>query len=124
MKKLALATLFLLVSGTAIAGLITTLMTNAATTGAGTSINYSSIGTIPRPNIWFQATLNGASAVSATVEIDGSTDNTNWVPLTTFSLTAASATLATAVVTTAPYIRGNLTAISGSGASVTVRSGE
>ena len=125
MKRLFLAVFLLLAVGTASAGLITVLLLNASTTGAGTGVNYASFTpTIPLPNRWFQATLNGASAVSATVEIDGSTDNVNWVPVATIALTSGSPTSAVAVVSTAPYMRGNITAISGTGETVTLRSGE
>jgi hypothetical protein len=125
MKKLLIGLALLLVTSVATAGLITTLLLNASTTGAGTGVNYASMGgSIPMPNRWFQATLNGASAVSATVAVEGSTDNTNWVQITSFSLTAASATQAIATVQTAPWIRGNVTAISGVGETVTLRSGQ
>lgn len=125
MVKLWLAIILIAASAVALAGPITTLLLNAPTTGVGTGVNYSSFTpTIPQPNRWFQATLNGASAVSAAVNIEGSTDNTNWVVLSTLNLTSASATQAAALVTTAPWIRGNITAISGTGETVTLRSGE
>jgi hypothetical protein len=125
MKKLLTGLALLLVAGTATAGLITTLLLNVPTTGAGTAINYASLsGSIPIPNRWFQATLDGASAVSATVNVEGSTDNVNWVTIASINLTAASATQAIATVQTAPWIRGNIVAISGVGASVTLRSGQ
>ena len=130
MKKLliAISAALLLATGAASAGLITTLLLNASATGAGTGVNYASFGGgVPQPDRWFQATLNGASAVSATVNIEGSTDNTNWVTLATLSLAAspvASATAATQLLSTAPYMRGNVTAISGIGETVTLRSGQ
>jgi hypothetical protein len=134
MKKLlnwraaTLAVVLMSVVLTASAGIVTTLLLNASSTGAGTGVNYALLGGgIPIPNHWFQATLSGASAVSASVEIDGSTDNVNWVPITTLALAAspvASATAAAATISTAPFMRGNVTAISGIGATVTLRSGE
>jgi hypothetical protein len=125
MKKLLTGLLFLLVAGTASAGLITTLLLDTSTTGAGTAVNYASFGGgVPMPNRWFHATLSGASAVSATVDIEGSTDASNWVQIASLDLTAASATQAVATVQTAPWIRGNVTAISGTGATVTLRSGQ
>jgi hypothetical protein len=127
-KRLLIGLALLLAASAASAGLITTLLLNATTTGAGTGVPYSTLGgSIPMPNRWFQATLNGASAVSATVVVEGSTDNTNWVQIATFSLAAspaASATQAVATVQTAPWIRGNVTAISGVGESVTLMSGQ
>ena len=124
MKKLTIGIILLLASFAASAGFITTLLLNASTTGAGTGVNYSSFTSqIPIYQKYFMATLSGASAVSATVEIDASTDNVNWSPLTTLSLTAASSVVSTQQVISAPYIRGNITAISGVGATVTLRSG-
>ena len=125
MKKLLIGLILSLVVGVASAGVITTLLLNTSTMGAGTGVNYASMGGgIPTPNRWFQATLAGASAVSATVNVEGSTDNTNWVQIASFSLTAASATQAVATTQTAPWIRGNVTAISGVGETVTLRSGQ
>jgi hypothetical protein len=119
MKKFITACILLSISALAYAGLITPILSNVSTVSAGAGVNMPQY-----PNRWLQATLNGASAVSATVNVDGSTDNSHWVTIQTFSLTAASSTLAAATVQTAPYIRGNVTAISGTGASVTLTSGE
>lgn len=121
MKKLAAFVAFAFIPAVAFAGVIT-LLSSAANTGVGTS--YSFGGTTPFR--WYQATLNGASAVSATVKVEGSADNTNWVPLATITLptSASSVTDATATVQTANYVRGNLTAISGVGASVTLQSSQ
>lgn len=126
MKKLIIAFVFLSVSAGAYAlGGAVTLLLNTATLGPGTSVNYAALGKgVPMPNRWFQATLNGASAVSATVAVEGSTDDVNYVPITTFNLTAASATQAIATVQTAPFIRGDLISVSGVGATVTLRSGQ
>jgi hypothetical protein len=64
----------------------------------------------------FQAVLNGASAVSATVLAEGSIDGATFITLCTFSLTAASAVSdACDQNSLYPYIRGNLTAVSGVG---------
>lgn len=127
MKRILTAALLIFTTLTASAGFITTLLLNTSTTGAGTGTNYASFTpTIPLPNRLFQATLSGASAVSASVEVDGSTDNVNWYPITTITLAAspvASATAATQTISTAPWVRGNVTAISGTGATVTLRGG-
>ena len=110
---------------TASAGIITTLLLNASATGAGTGVKYSALDpSFALPNRWFQATLSGASAISATVEIDGSADNVNWVPVSTIGLTSSVPTSAVQVTSTAPWMRGNITAISGTGETVTLMSGE
>lgn len=127
MKKLTIGMIFILASASAYAALggAVTLLQNVSTLGPGASVNYAALGKgVPMPNRWFQATLNGASAVSATVDIEGSTDDVNYVQIASFSLTAASATQAIATVQTAPFIRGNLVAISGVGETVTLRSGQ
>lgn len=122
MKKILIAAVLLTVSMLAYAGLITPILSGATAVGAGAGVNMPQY-----PNRWLQATLSGASAISATVEVDGSTDNTNWVPIATFTLAAspvASATAALATVQTAPWLRGNILAISGTGATVNLNSGE
>lgn len=63
----------------------------------------------------FQATLNGASAVSATVLAEGSLDDSTFVTLCTLSLTASAVSDACTQDNIYPYIRGNLTAASGVG---------
>jgi len=126
MKKLIIGFVLLLASACVYAaGGAVTLLLNVGTTGAGTGVNYAALGKgMPMPNRWFQATLNGASAVSATVNIEGSTDDVNYVQIASINLTAASATQAIATVQTAPFIRGNVIAISGVGETVTLRSGQ
>ncbi|TAK93825.1 hypothetical protein EPO05_06910 [Patescibacteria group bacterium] len=128
MKKYIFGLIFILLSASAYAafGGAVTLLLNTSTIGPGESVNYAALGKgMPMPNRWFQATLNGASAVSATVSVEGSTDNENWAQIVSaIDLTAASATKAVATVQTAPFIRGNLIAISGVGATVTLRSGQ
>jgi hypothetical protein len=122
MKKLVTFICLLSVSTLALAGLLVPLLSGVSATGAGTSVNMSQY-----PNRWYQATLNGASSVSATVEVDGSTDNTNWVPIVTITLPnsiTGAKTDAVATVQTAPYVRGNLIAISGVGATVTLTGGQ
>ena len=110
------------ISALAYAGLITPILKNATTVAAGAGVNMPQY-----PNRWFQATLTASGAASATVEVDGSTDNTNWVPIVTITLpnTGTGAyTDAVATAQTAPYVRGNVTAISGVNAAVTLVSGE
>lgn len=74
----------------------------------------------------FQAILTGTGAVTATVSIQGSNDSFNWgkTPLVTFSLTGTN-TDNDVLTYTGPckYVRANVTAITGVGASVTVTAG-
>lgn len=72
----------------------------------------------------FQAIANGTSgAFSATVLVQVSNDNTNWETAITFAL-SGTATIADTAGNNinAPwnYVRGNVTAISGTGANVTL----
>lgn len=125
MRKLISILILMSIAGIALAGTITILLQNVASVGAGPSINFARMSPdIPIPNRAFQVVLNGASADSATVTLQGSNDNTNWLTLATFSPTSAVPDVGSQVVSTYAYMRGNLTAISGTGASVTMISGE
>lgn len=100
------------------AGAVTTLLSAVTATGAGTTTNM--LG----GRCSFQAVANGTSgAFSATVVVQVSNDNTNWETLGTISL-AGTATTADSdgFASDAPwaYVRGNVTAISGTDANVTL----
>lgn len=72
------------------------------------------------PNRAFQATVAGTGAVSATVLIQVSNDATNWITLATITLSGTnSATDGVAMSAAWGFVRGNVTAISGTGAAVT-----
>lgn len=103
---------------------VTSILSAATTTGAGDSF----VGLRPVPRT-YQAVVSGTGAVSSTVYIEVSTDGTNW-------LTGANAlcTLIPSGTTTAtdgcavpaamwPYIRANVSTISGTGAAVNVKIG-
>jgi len=92
---------------------------NAVTsTGAG--------GSRPLPALYstYQAIANGTSgAFSATVKVQVSNDDTNWEDAITFSLSGTATTAdSDGANISAPwaYVRGNVTAISGTGANVTL----
>jgi hypothetical protein len=71
----------------------------------------------------FQAMgTTSAGAGSATIEIQGSLDDTNWVDLGTISLTLSTTSATDGFAIDAPWekVRANVTAISGTDASVTV----
>lgn len=72
------------------------------------------------PNRTFQASVVGTGAVSATVLIQVSNDATNWITLATITLSGTtSATDGVAMSAAWGFARGNVTAISGTGAAVT-----
>jgi hypothetical protein len=72
----------------------------------------------------FQGTVTGTGAVTATIDVEVSTDDTNWVVMGSIVLSGTdSATDAFASDTNWPYVRGNLTAISGTGAEATLTMG-
>lgn len=78
------------------------------------------------PYSTFQATVTGTGAVSATVLIDASNDGTNWCSTVLGTITLSGTTSASdGFTTTAPwkYVRARVTAISGTGATVTANIG-
>lgn len=78
------------------------------------------------PYATFQANVVGTGAVTATIVLDVSNDNTYWVATPLGTITLSGTTNATDGFTTeAPwkYVRARVTAISGTGATVTVYMG-
>jgi len=68
-----------------------------------------------------EATVTGTGAVSATVVVQISNDETNWLTLTTLTLSGTTTAFDGAAMDAAwRYMRVNLSAISGTGAAVTV----
>lgn len=108
-----------------ISGITTSKLLDAVTsTGAGESKEFikkeGSAGT-------FHAIANGTSgAFSATVKVQVSNDGTNWEDAITFSLSGTAPTADSAgdnINAPWKYVRGNVTAISGTGANVTLYMG-
>jgi hypothetical protein len=96
---------------------MTTLLSAATATGAGGAIQIND------GNRTFQAvgsTTNGAGA--ATVKIQVSNDAANWIDLATISLTLGTTATTDGFASSASWghVRANVTAISGTGASVSV----
>lgn len=96
------------------------MLSNATTTGAGASV------TAPRATRTFQAsgsTTSGSGA--ATIKIQVSNDEITWLDLGTITLTLGVAATGDGFASDAPwnYARANVTAISGTGASVNVSMG-
>lgn len=94
------------------------LLSAAVATGAGDTNRMSSVYAS------FHAIANATSgAYSATVKIQVSNDNTNWIDMGTISLSGTGPTADTDGLTSNTswkYVRANVTAISGTGANVTV----
>lgn len=94
------------------------LLSAVSASGVGSTFKSVSV------NKGFQATLSGASAVSATVLAEASIDGLGWLTLATLDLTAASPVAFASAVAPYPYVRGELTAISGAGAAATLLESE
>lgn len=94
------------------------LLTAATATGAGEGKRAVSA------NRTYQASATATGALTADVDIEVSNDNVNWLVLGTISLAdddAASDGFASDAAWT--YTRANVTAITGTGAAVTVTMG-
>lgn len=89
------------------------LLTNRIATATGTTREA------PGPGATVQATVTGTGAVSATVAIQVSNDGTAWLTLGTLTLSGTtSATNGLALNAHWVYIRGVISAISGTSATV------
>lgn len=93
-----------------------TLLNAVTSIGAGSSFD------LEYHKSTFQAIANGTSgAFSTTVKVQVSNDNTNWEDAITFSLSGTATTADTDgnnIQAPWRYVRGNVTAISGTGANV------
>jgi len=99
--------------------MVTTLLSSVTSTGAG-----SSKAPVIDASKTFQAIVSGTGAVSATVAVEVSNDNVNFLTLGTITLSGTTtATDGFASFATWSYVRGNVTAISGTGATVTLAMG-
>lgn len=97
-----------------------TLLSGVITTGAGSAIQLS--GTI---RSYHASGATSAGAGAATIKVQGSMDNTTWVDLGTITLTLATTASADGFASFAAwrYVRGNVTAISGTDAAVSLFAG-
>jgi len=92
---------------------------------AVTTVQTSGAHARKSTNSAYQASVAGTGAVSATIVIEFSNDGINWIEGATITLSGTtSATDGFAVDAGWVYARANLTAISGTGAAVTVMAGE
>ncbi|HET8688196.1 MAG TPA: hypothetical protein VFM18_16300 [Methanosarcina sp.] len=98
----------------------TNYTSGVTTTGAQPAVFKDS------PYSAFSATVKGTGTVSATINIEVSNNGTDWVatPMGTITLSGTnSATDGFTSVAPWKYVRANVTAISGTGATVVVRMG-
>ena len=121
-KKLAALALFVLALPAAPANAATVLLNAVTSTGTGT-INYLG-AKAANANRTYQATEVGSGAVSATVLVQASDDGVGWVTLGTITL-SGTGTASDGFASMAPWmeVRGDVTAISGTSASVTLTMG-
>jgi hypothetical protein len=100
-------------------------LANAATgTGAQTRSSIQPVATI-MPVIavdsFVRIRLDGTGAISSTVTIETSQNDSTWASAGSFAVAGTnSASLQGSVRLDAPFVRANVTAISGTGAAVTV----
>lgn len=98
------------------------LLDAVTTTGAGASFRVSG-----QRHRTFHGNVEGSGAVSATVQIQATHDPNDanaWITIATLSLSGVTNDADGVVVDAAwPYVRGNVTAIAGSGAKLTLRMG-
>jgi hypothetical protein len=75
--------------------------------GAGLSV-------IGRLNVrTYQGVVAGTGTFTATVKIQGSNDNVNWIDLTSLSLSNTTLTAGYTSTDSYAYVRGNVTAVTG-----------
>lgn len=96
------------------------LVTNQTTTGTGSIAGPATAG-----RKTFQGTVTGSGSVSATIAINVSNDKVDWITLGTITLSGTNAaTDGFATEASWGYYQANVSALSGTGASVTVVSGQ
>lgn len=101
------------------------LINNATATGAGASQNIQTLR-IPQDNRTFQATgQTSTSTGAASVLVEVSNDNSNWITMGTISLTLGTATTTDGFVSSAnwTWVRGKVFSISGTDATVSLLMG-
>lgn len=94
---------------------IVTLLDAVESTGAGAGVRVP-----PVAKREFQAYLANTTTPTATVVVEGSMDDVHWVVLTTITLSGADDTDGVTGDNAWIFLRGNVTAISGTSAAVTL----
>lgn len=97
---------------------VKTLLDAVLVTGAGASTPLGP----DLKNRAITVSLAGTGAISATVLLQVSNDGTNWATRATFNLSGTTTATDSDVDAPSPfpYLRGNVTAISGTGAALTL----
>ena len=102
---------------------VSKLLDAVIATGAGASIVLDAPSYLANSSakMAFQAVLSGTGALTATVLVQVSNDAINWMTLGTITLSGTTLT-SDGFTAEAPwaYVRGNVTAISGTGATITL----
>ena len=99
------------------------LVKNAITTGAGASLQNPTGGVANLANRTFQASGSvSASTGEATIKIQVSNDGDNWIDLGAITLTLGTSVTSDGIASFAAwyYVRANVTALSGTNATVNV----
>lgn len=126
MQKFILSViLFVSCSALAIAALpdVHVLLNAATANGNGKMVTFDK-GSVTKQA---QAVLGGASSVSATVTVQGTNDGTNWSDIAAMNIASSpAASQVSSTTITSPYraMRGVVSAISGTGATVTLNVSE
>jgi hypothetical protein len=99
---------------------VQTLLDAVESTGAGSALPMAREHTMS-----MQCVVAGTGAVTATVDVEVSNDNSTWESLVTFELSGTTSASDGAVQNPMmwPFVRGNITAITGTGAAVTLTIG-
>lgn len=93
------------------------LLNGVSVTGPGASVLGST------PDKTFQAVLSNTTTPAATVLVQVSNDNTNWMTLGTITLSTAGQVDGFSAKARWAYVRGNVQSISGASATVTLMMG-
>lgn len=96
------------------------LLTGKTTTGAGRAFTLTGEGSVVANRTFHASGTTSSGSGAATINVEVSNDNSNWLVLGTITLTLGTTSTSDAFASTAAwvYARGNVTAISGTGASV------
>ena len=92
-----------------------TLLNSVIATGAGISVETLNTG-----KHIFQAFLSSTTTPTATVLVEGSLNGVNWATISTLTLSGSDDSKGDAIDEDWSFIRGNVTAISGTSADVTL----
>lgn len=102
--------------------LIIAATTTGAVTALRTSISLpSTIAVVPTTAVEVTITATATGALTGTVLLEQSVDNSNWTTNSTAAIVGTNfASLQFVAKVTAPYLRANLSAVSGTSTAVTV----